>query len=412
MLHDADSRSRLSRPCSCSRPAVVPLVVAAALLVGRSIDVAQGTRRPSRLLNALGDSWFSLGPAVVLVLADSPAANAVGAGVLRRGARGRSCGRRARLARPRGAPRRGLARRAAQPERLDLLRRCPALAARVRHRARRVGRARGDRRSAGRCFLLLRVRPRARRAARVAARAQRGLPRHAGCSGRWWSTTTPTPATTSAASPSWPPRSRSDLGLDAGPAATGRVRRPAARRRQDRDPEADHQQARPARRAEWDVIKTHTIEGQRMLDRIGGLMRRVGGSSARPRALRRRRVPGRARRRRDPDRVPDRLLLRRLQRDDHRPPLPGGAPQAEALAELAQRRHPVRPGGRRRARPPRHDIAVHPRAGATARRRPPGQPERGWTNVPSAFRAHRRRPITEPAGRPLGLVIGPRELPQ
>ena len=63
-------------------PAVVPLVVAAALLVGRSIDVAQGTRRPSRLLNALGDSWFSLGPAVVLVLAGSPAANAVGAGVL------------------------------------------------------------------------------------------------------------------------------------------------------------------------------------------------------------------------------------------------------------------------------------------------------------------------------------------
>jgi HD-GYP domain-containing protein (c-di-GMP phosphodiesterase class II) len=63
-------------------PALVPLVVAAALVIGRSIDVAQGTRRPSRLLNALGDSWFSLGPAAVLVAADSPAADEVGLGIL------------------------------------------------------------------------------------------------------------------------------------------------------------------------------------------------------------------------------------------------------------------------------------------------------------------------------------------
>ncbi len=32
----------------------------------------------------------------------------------------------------------------------------------------------------------------------------------------------------------------------------------------------------PLTDAEWEVIKTHTIEGARMLDRIGGLMRRVG----------------------------------------------------------------------------------------------------------------------------------------
>ena len=32
----------------------------------------------------------------------------------------------------------------------------------------------------------------------------------------------------------------------------------------------------PLSDAEWEVIKTHTIEGARMLDRIGGLMRRVG----------------------------------------------------------------------------------------------------------------------------------------
>ena len=49
---------------------------------------------------------------------------------------------------------------------------------------------------------------------------------------------------------------------------------------------------------EWAIIKTHTLEGQRMLDRVGGFMRDVGPDRALPpRALGRRRLPGRPRRR-------------------------------------------------------------------------------------------------------------------
>jgi putative nucleotidyltransferase with HDIG domain len=62
--------------------ALVPLCVAGAFVVARGIDVAQGTLRPSRILNALADSWFSIGPVLVLVLAGSPAAGAVSVAVL------------------------------------------------------------------------------------------------------------------------------------------------------------------------------------------------------------------------------------------------------------------------------------------------------------------------------------------
>ena len=41
-------------------------------------------------------------------------------------------------------------------------------------------------------------------------------------------------------------------------------------------PNAIIQKPGPLSDIEWQVIKTHTIEGQRMLDRIGGLMRNVG----------------------------------------------------------------------------------------------------------------------------------------
>ena len=55
-----------------------------------------------------------------------------------------------------------------------------------------------------------------------------------------------------------------------------RVRRPAARRRQDRDPQGDPQQAGKLTDEEFEVMKTHTIEGQFLLDRVGGLLGRVG----------------------------------------------------------------------------------------------------------------------------------------
>ncbi len=63
-------------------PALAPLLVAIALVIARSFDVVQGRRQVSRLLNAFGDSWFAVGPAVVLVAAGSPAPDEVSAGVL------------------------------------------------------------------------------------------------------------------------------------------------------------------------------------------------------------------------------------------------------------------------------------------------------------------------------------------
>jgi putative nucleotidyltransferase with HDIG domain len=60
-------------------PAIVPLLVALALTLGMTPAIARKRRPPSRLLHALGNSWFAWGPAVVLVLAhaegpQSPAA--------------------------------------------------------------------------------------------------------------------------------------------------------------------------------------------------------------------------------------------------------------------------------------------------------------------------------------------------
>jgi len=63
-------------------PALAPIFVAGALMVARMIDVARGDRHPSRLLNAFADSWFAVGPAFVLVLAGSPNATDVAVPVL------------------------------------------------------------------------------------------------------------------------------------------------------------------------------------------------------------------------------------------------------------------------------------------------------------------------------------------
>ena len=66
------------------------------------------------------------------------------------------------------------------------------------------------------------------------------------------------------------------LGLSTAAAPQPRVRGPAARCRQGGHPQADHQQARRLDPHEWTIIKTHTLEGQKMLDRVGGFMREVG----------------------------------------------------------------------------------------------------------------------------------------
>jgi len=54
--------------------AIVPLAVAVALALDRVPDIVAGRRHPQRLVMALGDAWFAVGPAVVFVLAglDTP----------------------------------------------------------------------------------------------------------------------------------------------------------------------------------------------------------------------------------------------------------------------------------------------------------------------------------------------------
>ena len=51
--------------------AVVPIAVVVALVVARLPDVWAGRVRPSRLLLQLSNSWFAIGPVVVFVLADT-----------------------------------------------------------------------------------------------------------------------------------------------------------------------------------------------------------------------------------------------------------------------------------------------------------------------------------------------------
>ena len=103
---------------------------------------------------------------------------------------------------------------------------------------------------------------------------------------------------------------------------------------------------------EWAIMKTHTIEGQRMLENVGGVLARVGvivrashedfDGTGYPDGL-----VGR----RDPDRGADLLRLRCLQRDDDRPFVSRrDAARSRDRRTAAVRRLTVRPGGREDAR--------------------------------------------------------------
>jgi hypothetical protein len=70
---------------------------------------------------------------------------------------------------------------------------------------------------------------------------------------------------------------------------------------------------------EWQIIKTHTLEGQKMLDRVGVHAHRRPDRPRPSRALGRDRIPGRARRGSDPSRSTHHRMLRFLERDAHRP---------------------------------------------------------------------------------------------
>lgn len=59
-------------------PQLVPLVVAVALITGKLLRGPTTGLPPPRALMALGDSWFAVGPALVLLAAGSPAATDAG----------------------------------------------------------------------------------------------------------------------------------------------------------------------------------------------------------------------------------------------------------------------------------------------------------------------------------------------
>ncbi len=103
---------------------------------------------------------------------------------------------------------------------------------------------------------------------------------------------------------------------------------------------------------EWEIIRRHTIEGERMLKQVGGTLSSIGcfvrSSHERYDGFG---YPDGLQRRGDPARVAHHRRLRRLQRHDHRPRLPRREVDPRGAAGAAGlRRHPVRPQRRRRAR--------------------------------------------------------------
>ena len=74
--------------------------------------------------------------------------------------------------------------------------------------------------------------------------------------------------------------------------------------------------------AEWGFMRRHTLVGERILAAAPALVDVAQARAREPRALGRRRLPRRARRRGDPARRARDRGLRRVGRDGHRPPVP------------------------------------------------------------------------------------------
>ena len=167
-----------------------------------------------------------------------------------------------------------------------------------------LGAARGLRRRAP---------PRGREPAR-ARTAPTAAPRS--CSATSSRPTTATRASTARASSSSPSRSPTQLDSTPSSGGTSNSAPSSTTSARSRSPRRSSTSPGKLDPDEWTIIKTHTLEGQQMLDRVGGFMRDVGlivrshherwdGA----------RLPGRPRRRGDPARGADHRLLRLLERD-------------------------------------------------------------------------------------------------
>ena len=253
---------------------LVPLLVAAATVLSAAGQAFRGRHAARRVRSPSGTRWFSVGPVLVLIALDAqqPGWRDWWVYALALGAQLPSTASR-RLSRlwflQRIPPRDVLP---------DLLWStastccCPARAARRGRRRRRAGRraARAPARLAAAVDLAR------EREASMRKRSSSGAPTAARrcCCATCSRTTTSTRGATGgvvaliAASPSgwaWTPDLRRT-----------RVGGAPARHRQDRRPRRDHQQARAAgRRGVGDDEDPH-LEGERMLDRVGGVLREVG----------------------------------------------------------------------------------------------------------------------------------------
>ena len=203
-----------------------------------------------------------------------------------------------------------------------------------------------------------------------------------------------------------------------------RARRAAARRRQAGGPARDPPQARPADAR--GVGADGRAPGGRRADPAAdpGPVGDRPGRAPRARALGRQRLPGPAGGPPDPDRLAHHPRLRRLPRDDDRPPLSGGDVARRGGRRAApRRRHAVRPRrGRRAAGPARAPAAAGARSlrgRANARRPAPARaaarliPRRtstaaGWGGSGSRPRGEFRRRILDRWGYgPLGQDQSP-----
>ena len=103
---------------------------------------------------------------------------------------------------------------------------------------------------------------------------------------------------------------------------------------------------------EWAFIRRHTLIGERIIAAAPALTPRRRARAREPRALGRRGLPGRPRRRGDPARRPDRRGGRRVRRDDAARARTRCAapPEARAGGAAPLCRHAVRPRGRRGVR--------------------------------------------------------------
>ena len=164
----------------------------------------------------------------------------------------------------------------------------------------------------------------------------------------------------------------------------GRAGGAAARRRQGRRARRDPAEAGQPERRRVAIVREHPAIGERdrRRDRVARPPR--AGRARRARALGRRRLPRRARRRRDPAREPHLPGLRRLARDDLRPPVPRArcrpprrAPSSSATPAASSARAPS----------PRCSPCSTARPAAPVARRRPEHPAGGDAPLESELRA-------------------------